>query len=71
VPSRPLRSGIGAFLRKWADRIDHHGAPKLTHWTFTFEKYRGLVFREDGRGCRVAYLGNEEYEKAHTEADSA
>ena len=64
-----IRARIGWQLRKLADRIDHHGAPKLTHWTFTFERGRGLVFREDGRGCLVAYLGDDEYEKAHAEAD--
>jgi hypothetical protein len=58
------------WLRRLADRIDHHGAPKLTHWTFTFECSEGVRFREDGRGCRLAYLGNDEYEKAHTEADN-
>lgn len=66
----PFRARIADLLRKYADRIDHHGAPKLTHWTFTFELHRGMVFREDGRGCRVAYLGGHEYERAHTEADN-
>lgn len=59
---------LASQLRKYADRIDHAGAPKLTHWTFTFEDYRGMVFREDGRGCRIAYLGDVEYGKAHAEA---
>ena len=59
----------GHWLRRLADRIDRQGAPKLTHWTFTFERGRGLVWREDGRGCRVAYLGDDEYEKAHSHAD--
>ena len=39
-------------------------------WTFTFEQGRGIVFRTDGKGCRLAYLGNDEYDKAHTEADT-
>lgn len=60
---------LARLLRDLADRIDHDGAPKLTHWTWTFELYRGAVFREDGRGCRVAYLGDE-YDKAHAEADN-
>lgn len=59
---------LASQLRKYADRIDHAGAPKLTHLTFTFEDYRGMVIREDGRGCRIAYLGDEEYRKAHSEA---
>jgi hypothetical protein len=58
------------WLRCAADRIDHAGAPKLTHWTFTFEKYQGVRFREDGRGCRVAYLGDAEYEKAHSHSET-
>lgn len=66
-----MRALIGHWLRKWADRIDHHGAPKLTSYSFTFETGEGIRFRDDGRGCRIAYLGDDEYEKAHTEAYSA
>lgn len=62
------RRQAGERLRRLADRIDHRGAPKVTNWTFTFELGRGLVFRRDGRGCPVAYLGDDEFEKAHTEA---
>jgi len=62
------RRQAGERLRRLADRIDQHGAPKVTNWTFTFELGRGLVFRQDGRGCPVAYLGDDEFEKAHTEA---
>lgn len=62
------RERVGERLRRLADRIDHRGAPKVTNWTFTFELGRGLVFRQDGRGCRVAYLGDDEFEKAHAEA---
>lgn len=58
-------------LRYLADRIDPIGAPRLmTHYSFTFERGRGLVFREDGKGCMLAYMGQAEYEKAHTEADN-
>lgn len=57
------------YLRTLADRMDHEGAPKLTHWTWTFELYQGVKFREDGKGCRVAYLGDNEYEKAHAQSD--
>jgi hypothetical protein len=63
-----MMAALADGLRRLADRIDHAGAPKLTGWTFTFEDYRGIVFREDGRGCRVAYLGDAEYEKAHDQA---
>jgi hypothetical protein len=62
------RRRAGVRLRRLADQIDHHGAPKVTNWTFTFELGRGLVFRQDGRGCPVAYLGDDEFEKAHAEA---
>ncbi|MGW4720477.1 hypothetical protein [Nocardia sp. NPDC004260] len=65
------RARIGKFLRKWANRIDYEGAPKLMGWYFTFETGEGIRFREDGRGCRLAYLGDAEYEKAHTQAGSA
>jgi hypothetical protein len=60
---------LARWLRALADRIDHAGAPKLTHWTWTFELGEGIRFREDGKGCRVAYLGNDEYDKAHDQAD--
>lgn len=56
-------------MRRYADRLDRAGAPKATHWSFTFERGRGLVFREDGRGCRVWHYGDSDYERAHTEAD--
>ena len=65
-----FRSRIGWRLRCWADRIDHQHAPRITHWTFTFERGRGLVFREDGKGCPVAYLGTDNYERAHAEAEN-
>ena len=30
---------------------------------------RGIVFRDDGRGCPLAYLGDAAYSRAHDEAD--
>jgi hypothetical protein len=65
-----MRKRIGWWLRCIADRIDPADAPRLISWTFTFERGRGLVFRTDGKGCQLAYLGHDEYEKAHTEADN-
>lgn len=65
-----LRQRLARRLRFLADRMDHAGAPKATHWSFTFEDQEGIRFREDGRGCRLWYLGDAEYEKAHTEADT-
>jgi hypothetical protein len=63
-----LRTFIGRRLRYAADRIDYAGAPRASHITFTFEEYIGIVFREDGRGCRVWHLNDADYERAHTEA---
>lgn len=62
--------GFSGLLRRIADRIDHQNAPRITNWSFTFEDGEGIRFREDGKGCPVAYFA-EDYERAHTEADSA
>ena len=64
-----MKRRLAYQMRKYADRLDHAGAPKYTHWTFTFERGRGLVFREDGKGCPVTYYGDDDYERAHDEAD--
>lgn len=64
---RQLR--LAFWLRRLADRLDPGGAPKITHWTFTFEPGQGTVFRNDGKGCPVAFLGDGDYERAHNEAD--
>ena len=61
---------VARLLRRLADRIDHAGAPKLTGWSFTIENRRGIVFREDRRGCPLAYLGDGDYDRAHDEADT-
>jgi hypothetical protein len=62
-------SGFSGLLRRIADRIDPPGAPKGTGFSFTIERGEGIKFREDGRGCRIWYLGDEDYDRAHTEAD--
>ena len=62
-------TAIANWLRRLADRIDHAGAPKLIHWSFTFETGRGIMFRDDGKGCPLAYLGDADYSRAHAEAD--
>lgn len=65
------RSRIGKVLRRLADRIDHHGAPRSIDWSFTFERGKGLVFHNDrGTGCPLYFLGMDEYEKAHREDDA-
>ena len=61
---------IARTLRRTADRLDDAGAPKGISWSFTFERHQGIVFREDGRGCPLWYLGDEDYARAHTEADA-
>lgn len=64
-----MRAKLGWWLRRLADRIDYEGSPKAISWWFTFERGEGIRFREDGRGCRLWYLGERgDYEKAHTEA---
>ena len=62
---------IAKRMRTTADRIDHEGAPKIIHWSFTFETGEGIHFRDDGKGCPLAYLGDADYERAHDEADTA
>lgn len=66
-----FRTRLGALLRRYADRIDHEHAPRYASpYSFTFERKRGIVLRDDGRGCPLAYLDGGDYERAHTEADS-
>lgn len=66
--ANPFRGRIADLLRKYADRLDHAGAPKAMYVRFTFEDHVGIVFRDDGRGCRLWYFGDQDYERAHTEA---
>ena len=63
-----MRARFGWFLRRWADRVDPANAPRALEWSFTFEQRRGLVFNQDGRGCRVWYLTDADYARAHNEA---
>lgn len=65
-----MRARIGMWMRRWADRIDRDGAPKAIGWSFTFEHQRGIVFREDGRGCPLWYLGDADHDRAHSESDT-
>ena len=64
-----MNKRLARWLRTLADWIDHEGAPKYMSYSFTFEDRQGIRFRDDGRGCPLAYLGNEDYERAHAEAD--
>jgi hypothetical protein len=63
-----LRAFIARRLRYAADRIDPRGAPRAMSVRFTFEERVGIVFRQDNRGCRLWYLGDADYERAHDEA---
>lgn len=65
-----IKKLFARFLRNWADRIDRNGAPKATTWSFTFEHMEGMRLRQDRRGCPLWYLGEKDYERAHTEADN-
>lgn len=66
-----LRQAVAQWLRFRADEIDPDGAPRLmSTCTFTFEVNEGIRFREDGRGCRLWYMGRSDYDKAFTESDT-
>lgn len=62
---------LAKWLRTMADRIDDRGAPKrFGGHSFTFETGEGVRFRDDGKGCPLAYMNARDYERAHDEADS-
>ena len=63
--------GLPGLLRKVADFFDPAGAPKEMEYSFTFERGIGFRFRTDGRGGRLAYLGDEQWVRAHRQADTA
>ena len=65
-----MRVWLARRLRLLADRLDGAGAPRHMGHSFTFEDGRGLVFRDDGRGCPLWYLGADDYARAHSEADT-
>jgi hypothetical protein len=65
-----LRTWMADQMRKWADRIDYEGAPKAINYSFTFENRRGIVFREDGKGCPLWYYGDADHQRAHSDADT-
>lgn len=70
TPTARWRKRVAHRMRIWADRLDVHGAPKRTSWRFTYEDNVGIVFRDDGRGCKLWYYGDDDFDKAHTESDS-
>jgi hypothetical protein len=65
-----LRTRLGWFLRRTADRIDPSSAPRAVGYSFTFELYEGIRFRTDGRGCPLWHLGEADHDRAHEEADT-
>lgn len=66
------RARLGWKLRCWADRVDEANCPKrLSTLSFTFEEGEGIRFREDRRGCPLAYMSEADYARARDEADSA
>jgi hypothetical protein len=64
------RARVGAWLRKWADRIDDDHAPRRSGISFTFEEGRGIVTNQEARGCPLWYLSSADYERAHDEAET-
>lgn len=70
MSTKSYLSGFAGALRRWADRISPETAPRAVGASFTFEHERGIVFREDGKGCPLWYLGDDDYERAHAEADT-
>ena len=64
-----IRKGIADWMRKWADRIDDDGAPRRMSYSFTFQLHEGIRFHDDGRGCPLWRIGEEDYKRAWLEAD--
>lgn len=63
-------SGFAGLLRRWADRISPKTAPRSIGSSFTFEHREGIRFRDDGKGCPLWYLGEDDYRRADAEADT-
>lgn len=67
---------LARHLRRFADVIDHHGAPKATGLSFTIEPglgkvlhySQGIQVRPPATGCRLWMLNDDEYAKAFSDA---
>lgn len=70
MSAKTYLTGLAGLLRRWADRISPETAPRAIGWSFTFEDREGIRFRDDRRGCPLWYLGDDDCERAHTEADT-
>lgn len=69
MSARGYLGGLSGLLRRIADRLDYANTPRSTSFSFTFERGEGIRFRDDGKGCPIWYLGHDDYERAHREAD--
>jgi hypothetical protein len=65
-----VKARLARRLRWWADRLDPAGAPRRLGYSFTFERNEGIRFRDDGRGCWLWRVGDADYDRAFTEANS-
>lgn len=65
-----LRAALGRRLRNAADRIDPTHAPRGSGMSFTFEVGKGAVLRWDRHGRPLWYLGEDDYGRAYSEADT-
>ncbi len=68
---KPMRDQLGEAIHRFADRLSPATARRLTGMSFTYERGEGVRFRRDRRGCPIAYLSEYDYDRAHTEADTA
>ena len=57
------------------ERVDRAAVPKVSMWTFTFERGRGAVIVDNGGqvsprplGCRLMYLNDDEYDRAWSDS---
>lgn len=65
-----MNDWLGEKLHRLADRISPRHARRVLSISFTFEKGEGLRVRNDGKGCPLAYLNWDDYDRAYTESDT-
>lgn len=70
MSTKTYLSGFSGLLRRIADRLDPAGCPRSIGSSFTFELGEGIRWRDDGKGCPLWYLGEDDYARAHDEADN-
>lgn len=65
-----FRTRLACKLVTLAERLDHDFAFRsMSSFGFTFERNRGVVLRDDGRGCPLWYC-QPDYDRAWSEADT-